>query len=677
MSVLKAAASARRRNGRHAGLLAAALCLSAPAAGLAADRAALVIGNQEYENAPAAVGAKSDARHMAEALRAAGYEVFEGYDLDSKEMRELLAKFEQAARAGADKNGEAEGLAIYVSAQAVRANGRGYVAPTDLDPATLTAVTLDGAPVDLLVDLASLAPGRSVVMLDLSRPRGFKPTGIAEPGFADLDEPEDVLVVASAPPGQATRGRGGSTSAFALHSAEEMLKPGALANGAALALAGLMRRSEKDWPETWITGGADDGFALVEAPATPVGELRAQMELAAWKAAEDSGARRDYQQYLRYFPDGVFADTARDRIAAIDAKDSAATDARRAEEALRLTVRERSRVQSRLTALGFDTAGVDGVFGPASRRAIAGWQSQRGDQATGYLTETQLAALRDDSDDRRRAAEEDRQDWDRAHGDDTAAAYEAYLSAHPDGAYTANARDRLAALRAAPPAAQTPESAEAALGLSRADRIDLQRALTGLGYDTGGADGAFGPASRRAISLWQRDRGETPTGYLTEAQVAALSQPSQTRPPVYDSDEEDWRRAAARDDEAAYRDYLRQYPNGRHASEAERRIADLRYRAEDVAVARDEERRQNLSEAQRRSIEGRLATLGYDPGSQDGRFTDRTRAAIASFQRAQGILESGYADRATVRALVDLTPQVTQQELIGGAIGEIFRQFGN
>lgn len=652
-------------------LLLAAWMLVAPKAHAAA-RAALVIGNETYANAPSARGAKADARHVAAALREAGYEVFDGYDLDSAGLRDLLTGFERAAREGAD--GGVDALAIYVSAHALRAGGRGYVAPVDLDPATLTALTLDGAPVELLLDLAGLAPGRAVVMLDLSRPRGFKPTAIAEPGFADLDDPEGVLVISSAQPGRASRGRPDKASEFALFATEEMLKPGAPANGAALALAGAMRRNAKGWPEAWVAGEADDGFALVSAPSTAIGELRAQMELEAWKAAEDSGARRDYLQYLRFFPEGVFADTARARIAAIDAAESETADARRDEEALRLSVRERARVQARLTALGFDTGGVDGVFGPASRRAVSAWQRDRGDQATGYLTQAQYAALRDEADDDRRAADADRADWDRAARGDTVAAYEDYLAAHPEGRRATEARDRIAELRRDGSAAQTPEGVEAALGLTRADRIAVQRALTERGYDTRGVDGAFGPASRRAISLWQRDRGETATSYLTADQFAVLTQGAGAPAPGYSAEEDDWRRAVDRNDEDAYRAYLRAYPNGRYAVEAERRLADLRDRSRDVAIARDEERRQNLSEGQRRSIEGRLAALGYDPGSQDGRFTDRTRDAIAAFQRAQGVLDSGYADQATVRTLVDLTPQVTQQELIGGAIGEIFRR---
>ncbi len=662
---------------RSVGLLIAAATLAAPATVLSEDRAALVIGNQTYDNAPTARGARADARHIAEALREADYEVFEGYDLDSAELRDLLSRFERAARAGAATSGGLEGLAIYISAHAVRAGGLGYVAPVDLDPATLTAVALDGALLDLLLDIAALGPGRAVVMLDLSRPDGFQPTAIAEPGFADLDDPEGALVIAAAQPGRATNRRSSDDdpSPFAVSVVEEMLKPGAPANGAALSLAATMRESAQGWPDIWVAGDADEDFALVAAPPSAIGELRAQMELEAWKAAEESGGRRDYQQYLRFFPDGVFAGFARDRIAAIDAAESETADARRDEQVLRLSVRERARVQSRLTALGFDTGGVDGVFGPGTRGAIAAWQGDRGDQATGYLTEAQFAALRDDADERRRAADLDRRDWDQARNEDSLAAYEDYLAAHPDGLRVSEARERIAAIRRQSPQSRSAQEVEAALVLTGADRADVQRALTEKGYDTRGVDGALGPASRRAIALWQGDRGEPETGYLTEEQFNALSRSVPDRQPSPDMEEDAWRRAVDRDDEGGYREFLREYPDGRYAAEAERRIDGLRDRSGDVAAAKEEEKRQKLNKGQRRSIETRLAVLGLDPGTQDGKFTKKTRRAIAEFQRAKGILDSGYADRATVQTLVDMTPQVTQQELIGGAIGEIFKQF--
>ncbi|MEX0310323.1 MAG: lytic murein transglycosylase [Tateyamaria sp.] len=49
-------------------------------------------------------------------------------------------------------------------------------------------------------------------------------------------------------------------------------------------------------------------------------------------------------------------------------------------------------------------------------------------------------------------------------------------------------------------------------GLTKDDRIDLQRRLTARGFDTGGADGVIGTNTRAAISAYQTSRGLSPTG---------------------------------------------------------------------------------------------------------------------------------------------------------------------
>ena len=60
-----------------------------------------------------------------------------------------------------------------------------------------------------------------------------------------------------------------------------------------------------------------------------------------------------------------------------------------------------------------------------------------------------------------------------------------------------------------------PEAVGAALGLSRSDRVLVQRGLAHLGFDTGPADGVFGRRTRGAIESYQRDKGLPATGYLT------------------------------------------------------------------------------------------------------------------------------------------------------------------
>jgi membrane-bound lytic murein transglycosylase B len=49
-------------------------------------------------------------------------------------------------------------------------------------------------------------------------------------------------------------------------------------------------------------------------------------------------------------------------------------------------------------------------------------------------------------------------------------------------------------------------------GLTKQDRIALQRRLTATGFDTGGSDGVIGPKTREAISAFQARSGRAVTG---------------------------------------------------------------------------------------------------------------------------------------------------------------------
>ena len=55
---------------------------------------------------------------------------------------------------------------------------------------------------------------------------------------------------------------------------------------------------------------------------------------------------------------------------------------------------QRHELQGRLSALGYDTQGTDGAFGPRTRDAIASWQQDNGAPVSGYLSEDQIDAIR-------------------------------------------------------------------------------------------------------------------------------------------------------------------------------------------------------------------------------------------------------------------------------------------
>lgn len=65
-----------------------------------------------------------------------------------------------------------------------------------------------------------------------------------------------------------------------------------------------------------------------------------------------------------------------------------------AEAAIRMTPEERRAVQRSLRELGLYKGGIDGAFGQGTRRAIARWQIDRGDDSSGYLTLDQFRDLK-------------------------------------------------------------------------------------------------------------------------------------------------------------------------------------------------------------------------------------------------------------------------------------------
>jgi hypothetical protein len=138
----------------------------------------------------------------------------------------------------------------------------------------------------------------------------------------------------------------------------------------------------------------------------------------------------------------------------------------------------------------------------------------------------------------------------------------AYLSNYPSGTFKALALARIAALQDGPSnttrnlttggvdqaifSDEATQVTEDQLGLSKTQRRDVQRRLTGLGFDTK-ATGKFDEATRTVITRWQAARGYPKTGYLNAMQhKALLSEILSTRVVSSDEGSDDEPRASRR-----------------------------------------------------------------------------------------------------------------------------------
>ena len=199
----------------------------------------------------------------------------------------------------------------------------------------------------------------------------------------------------------------------------------------------------------------------------------------------------------------------------------------------------------------------------------------------------------------------------------TVSAYRNYLAKFPKGAFRVNAEQALAKLGASvnpgnpPPTGggnQSAASVEASIGLSRTQRIQIQKQLTAVGYSTGVADGLWGANTRSAIIRWQTANRLSATGYVTAQQVRLIAQQAGS------SAGSDTGGTVTGDDPV-------------------------------------EERLLSLTYGERREVQRRLTLLGYSTGGVDGGFGPSTRRALASWQRDEGLRASGYLTADQLRAL--------------------------
>lgn len=202
----------------------------------------------------------------------------------------------------------------------------------------------------------------------------------------------------------------------------------------------------------------------------------------------------------------------------------------------------------------------------------------------------------------------------------TADAYRNFLAQYPNGSQRASAERALQNLATTRPVTQPQAAqpqpapnqraaaAEAALRLTRNDRMQIQTQLKTLGYYAGVIDGLWGRETRYVIGRWQASNDMAETTYVTRQQLDLLSQ--QTRPaPVTQ------KTAIPTQDDAL------------------------------------EERLLDLSRDERRDVQRRLTRLGYSTRGLDGVFGSDTRRALATWQRDEGQPVTGYITADQLREL--------------------------
>ena len=389
----------------------------------ASAQEALILGNEDYDRG-ADVARGAAVVDAARALQDAGAGVVAGRDATADRQRQLLAAFEAAAA------GRGPRLAV-LSGRFVSAGAETWFLPVDAQAASLAALPREAIPLSSVMAMLAGGSGPSLLVLGSDGPGGGAGMGpFVTAGIGAIAPPRGVAVVTGVPRDVAGFVR------------DVLAVPGArIADGTAergLSLRGDLRAAS-------FLGGRPPAAAAIAAPTSP--------DEAAWRQARSGDTIAGYADYLDRHPRGRYASDAASRLETL--RRGARSPAQLAEDALSLGRDARRAVQRDLTVLGYDTNGVDGIFGQGTRRAIARWQASAGLPTTGYLDARQVARLdaaavaaapaRVAPPSPAGDAVADAEFWARTGQSGTAEGARRYLERYPSGRFADIARDRVAA----------------------------------------------------------------------------------------------------------------------------------------------------------------------------------------------------------------------------------------
>jgi hypothetical protein len=280
-------------------------------------RIALVIGNGTYTSAPPLKNPPNDARDMAATLKVLGFNVASSIDADQRTMRRLIREFGQQLKGGG------QGL-FYYAGHGVQMRGRNYLIPANADITSETDVEDQAVDLNLVLGLMDEAQnGLNIVILDACRnnpfSRSFRSAGS---GLAQVDAPTGTLIAYATSPGRVASDGTGRNGLYTSELLSQMRVPGIGVEEMFKRVRATVQRQttgqQVPWESSSLVGNfyfspssLDEAMAI-EKTAKAIDPMA--FELSYWDTIKNSTNADDFKAYLERYPQGQFAQLAKNRI---------------------------------------------------------------------------------------------------------------------------------------------------------------------------------------------------------------------------------------------------------------------------------------------------------------------------------------------------------------------------
>ncbi|MGB0747126.1 MAG: SUMF1/EgtB/PvdO family nonheme iron enzyme [Magnetospiraceae bacterium] len=285
----------------------------------AEKRVALVIGNDTYKTLPSLSNAGNDARAVTKKLKAIGFKVINGINVDRTTFFRRKTEFENELH-------DAQVALVYYAGHGIQ-DGRGtnWLIPSDsniLVESDLQAWGVNAQ--ELLSSMQYTETPTNILILDACRDNPLpKRTRSAAKGLRTLEmkgNEQSIIVVYAAAPGQVAQdGPEGGNGIFTRALLAYMDKPGLTLEQVFKRTTAKVLADTKGNQRPWREGSVPHDFyfvpkgskVTVEPPAGP------DPETVLWQTAEGLGTKAAFEAYLKDYPTGRYASAAKLKLTAL------------------------------------------------------------------------------------------------------------------------------------------------------------------------------------------------------------------------------------------------------------------------------------------------------------------------------------------------------------------------
>ena len=299
---------------------AAIVCAFACATPLAADRVALLIGNNQYAAQPLR-NAVNDARDLGQALKELGFHVIVRENASRKDMIDAIREFGQALE------GSSTALFFYAG-HAMQFKDRNYLIPIDAAMGSEEDVTFFSVEIGQIFDRMDRSRTRfNFIILDACRDNPFAASfKLTSAGLAQMSSPSGTLIAYATSPGSVAADGFGRNGIYTKHILQNIKMPDLpveiMFKRVREGVERETRKLQTPWDSSSLKGdfafNASGKSATASAPASgPSADITLQIEREFWISVRDSNRADDIQAYLEKYPNGNFASLARNRLASL------------------------------------------------------------------------------------------------------------------------------------------------------------------------------------------------------------------------------------------------------------------------------------------------------------------------------------------------------------------------